>query len=75
MIVPCYNERDGIVDTIASLLDHNPVPSERKSGIPDGVEIPAPVRTTVRFACRKRRFAVSIFLIAELAKLLIPLLS
>ena len=29
---------------------HKPLPAERKSGTPDGVEIPAPVKTTVLFA-------------------------
>ena len=29
-------------------LSYKPVPGVRKSGIPDGVDIPAPVRTSIR---------------------------
>ena len=32
--------------SIGSTFSHNPVPGLRKSGIPEGTEIPAPVRTT-----------------------------
>ncbi len=32
--------------SIGSTFSHSPVPGVRKSGIPDGTEIPAPVRTT-----------------------------
>src|SRR5207253_7047889 len=32
--------------SIGSTFSHNPTPGERKSGIPDGTEIPAPVRAT-----------------------------
>jgi hypothetical protein len=33
---------------IGSYRSHRPEPCERKSGIPDGVEMPAPVRATAR---------------------------
>ena len=33
---------------------HNPLSAERKSGIPEGVEIPAPVRAVVCSACLRR---------------------
>ncbi len=32
--------------SIGSTFAHSPVPGERKSGIPDGTEIPAPVSAT-----------------------------
>ena len=32
--------------SIGSTFSHSPVPGVRKSGMPDGTEIPAPVRTT-----------------------------
>ena len=34
--------------SIGSTFSHSPVPGERKSGIPDGTEIPAPVSATTR---------------------------
>src|SRR5687767_15942288 len=43
-----------------SSRDHKPVPSERKSGMPDGVETPAPVKTTARSALRINTVASSI---------------
>jgi hypothetical protein len=46
--------------SIGSSRDHKPVPSERKSGMPDGVERPAPVSTTARFAFRNNSAASSI---------------
>src|SRR5687767_8825066 len=46
--------------SIGSSRDHKPVPSERKSGMPDGVERPAPVSTTARFALRNNSAASSI---------------
>src|SRR5215211_2259330 len=51
-----------------SSRDHKPVPSERKSGIPEGVEIPAPVNTTARSALRSSTAASSIA--ARFAKLI-----
>jgi hypothetical protein len=36
--------------SIGSSRDHRPDPSERKSGMPEGVEMPAPVSTTQRLA-------------------------
>ncbi len=33
---------------IGSTLVHSPVPGERKSGIPDGTKMPAPVSATTR---------------------------
>src|SRR5262245_799823 len=38
--------------SIGSTFSHRPVPGERKSGIPDGTEIPAPVRATTEPAPR-----------------------
>jgi hypothetical protein len=38
--------------SMGSYLSHNPDPIERKSGIPEGVEIPAPVNATADFALR-----------------------
>ena len=38
--------------SIGSTLVHSPVPGERKSGIPDGTEIPAPVSATTERASR-----------------------
>ena len=38
--------------SIGSTFSHSPFPGVRKSGIPDGTEIPAPVRTTARSAWR-----------------------
>ncbi len=32
--------------SIGSTRSHSPVPAERKSGIPDGTEMPAPVSAT-----------------------------
>ena len=32
--------------SIGSTFAHSPVPGDRKSGIPDGTEIPAPVSAT-----------------------------
>ena len=46
--------------SIGSSRDHKPVPSERKSGMPEGVEMPAPVSTTARFALRNNYAASSI---------------
>src|SRR6059058_5547921 len=40
--------------SIGSTFSHSPVPGERKSGIPDGTEIPAPVRATTEPASRMR---------------------
>ena len=37
---------------IGSTFAHRPVPGERKSGIPDGTEIPAPVSATTELAAR-----------------------
>jgi hypothetical protein len=39
---------------IGSTFSHSPVPGERKSGIPEGTEIPAPVRATTERAPRTR---------------------
>src|SRR5690348_6054858 len=36
---------------IGSTLVHSPVPAERKSGMPDGTETPAPVSATTDSAC------------------------
>src|ERR1700731_2181284 len=38
--------------SIGSTLAHSPGAGERKSGIPDGTEIPAPVRATTESAAR-----------------------
>src|SRR6476619_5790753 len=40
--------------SIGSTFSHSPVPGERKSGIPDGTEIPAPVNATTEPASRIR---------------------
>ena len=40
--------------SIGSTFAHSPVPGERKSGIPDGTEIPAPVSATTDPAPRSR---------------------
>src|SRR3954463_9163861 len=40
--------------SIGSTFSHNPLPGERKSGIPDGTEIPAPVSATTEPASRIR---------------------
>ena len=40
--------------SIGSTFSHSPVPGERKSGMPDGTEMPAPVSTTARSASRSR---------------------
>ena len=40
--------------SIGSTFSHSPVPGERKSGIPDGTEIPAPVSATTEPASRTR---------------------
>ena len=37
---------------IGSTFAHSPVPGERKSGMPEGTEIPAPVSATTRPAPR-----------------------
>ena len=37
---------------IGSTFSHSPVPGERKSGIPEGTEIPAPVSATTEPASR-----------------------
>ncbi len=36
--------------SIGSTFAHSPVPGERKSGIPEGTEMPAPVRASTRSA-------------------------
>ena len=41
--------------SIGSTFAHSPVPGERKSGIPDGTEIPAPVSATTEPAEREER--------------------
>ena len=41
--------------SIGSTFSHSPVPGERKSGIPDGTEIPAPVSATTERAVRTAR--------------------
>src|SRR5215212_9076649 len=38
--------------SIGSTFAHSPLPGERKSGIPDGTEIPAPVNATTDVASR-----------------------
>src|SRR5919106_7038896 len=38
--------------SMGSTLSHSPLPGVRKSGIPDGTEIPAPVRATTESATR-----------------------
>ena len=38
--------------SIGSTFSHSPVPGERKSGIPEGTEIPAPVSATTEPASR-----------------------
>ena len=38
--------------SIGSTFSHSPVPGVRKSGIPDGTEIPAPVSATTEPAVR-----------------------
>ena len=38
--------------SIGLTFSHRPVPGERKSGIPDGTEIPAPVSATTEPAPR-----------------------
>ena len=40
--------------------DHNPLPGERKSGIPEGVDIPAPLNTTPNFDDRIKSAALPI---------------
>ena len=45
--------------SIGSTFSHSPVPGERKSGIPDGTEIPAPVRATTEPASRTRPASVA----------------
>ena len=41
-------------------ISHNPQLVERKSGIPDGVEIPAPVRATVNAEVHRNSEACTI---------------
>jgi hypothetical protein len=38
--------------SIGSTFSHRPVPGERKSGIPDGTDTPAPVNATTDLAER-----------------------
>ena len=38
--------------SIGSTFSHSPVPGVRKSGIPDGTEMPAPVKATTESASR-----------------------
>ena len=38
--------------SIGSTFAHSPVPGERKSGMPDGTEMPAPVSASTRSAER-----------------------
>ncbi len=38
--------------SIGSTFSHSPLPGERKSGMPDGTEMPAPVRATTERAPR-----------------------
>src|SRR3954447_17656288 len=45
--------------SIGSTFSHSPVPGERKSGIPDGTEIPAPVSATTDRASRTREASCS----------------
>ena len=40
--------------SIGSTFSQSPVPGERKSGMPEGTEMPAPVSTTARSAWRSR---------------------
>ena len=40
--------------SIGLTFSHIPVPGERKSGMPDGTEMPAPVSTTARSAVLRR---------------------
>ena len=40
--------------SIGLTFSHSPVPGVRKSGIPDGTEIPAPVRTTAPLGAELR---------------------
>ena len=48
--------------SIGSTFAHSPVPGVRKSGMPDGTEIPAPVRATTgpaeRISSASRSWAV-----------------
>src|SRR4051812_48036794 len=46
--------------SIGSTFSHSPVPGERKSGIPDGTEIPAPVSATTESAARTSSASCSI---------------
>src|SRR3972149_11765816 len=45
--------------SIGSYFSHRPLPAERKSGAPGGVERPAPVSATARRLARKRRAALA----------------
>ncbi len=48
--------------SIGLTFSHMPVPGERKSGMPDGTEIPAPVRTTADRAERSSSARSAAFL-------------
>jgi hypothetical protein len=50
---------------MGSYLSHNPDPIERKSGIPEGVEIPAPVKATADFDPRMSSAAPMIFVMDD----------
>ena len=56
----CSGETKVVRMDLGSVRDHKPDPSERKSGMPDGEEMPAPVSTTMRFAWRNNSAASSI---------------
>jgi hypothetical protein len=46
--------------SIGSTFAHRPVPGERKSGIPDGTEIPAPVNATTGWQVRMSSASCSV---------------
>src|SRR3954462_1837906 len=55
--------------SIGLTFAHSPLPGERKSGIPDGTEIPAPVSATTDSASRIREASRSTLLVVVLTRL------
>src|SRR3954447_21470077 len=55
--------------SIGSTFAHRPLPGERKSGIPEGTEIPAPVSATPAPASRRREASRSTLAVAVLTRL------
>src|SRR2546423_14609796 len=58
--------------SMGSTRSHRPVPGERKSGIPEGTEMPAPVSATTRSAAAIRRASSAV---AEAAPARVPIAS